>query len=99
MYKYFICTINIVPVYDVSFGRVLVLDRQVSYRAQISFGTSIFFTVHLRVSVTSRLYSAADTMFLLAAEIFLSLKSEAKLFSWCSEKSFLLLAASPTLFF
>lgn len=52
LYKYFICTINIVPVYDVSFGQVLILDHQESYRAWIGFGSSIFFTVHLWVSVT-----------------------------------------------
>lgn len=62
VYKYFICTINIVPVYDVSFGQVLILDHQESYTAWISFGTSIFFTVHLGVSVTSRLYKDGDTI-------------------------------------
>lgn len=62
VYKYFICTINIVPLYDVSFGQVLILDHQESYTAWISFGTSIFFTVHLGVSVTSRLYKDGDTI-------------------------------------
>ena len=32
LYKYFICTINIAPVYDVSFGQVLILDHEESCR-------------------------------------------------------------------
>lgn len=68
-YKHFICSINIVPVYDARFGQVLVLDRQESYRAQISFGTSVSFTVRLRVSVTSPPCRTGDAMFLLAARI------------------------------
>lgn len=32
LYKYFICTINIALVYDVSFGQVLILDHQETYR-------------------------------------------------------------------
>lgn len=35
VYKYFICTINIVPVYDVSFGQVLILDRQESTEPEL----------------------------------------------------------------
>lgn len=90
-YKYFIRTINIVPVYDVSFGQVLVLDRQESYRAQISFGTSIIFTVHLRVSVPSWLVIQC---FYWQQSSF-KCKKPGKLFSLCSGDILLQLDCSP----
>lgn len=53
LYKYFICTINIALVYDVSFGQVLILDHQErATETELSFGSSIFFTFHFSVCAT-----------------------------------------------